>query len=81
VRSSVSQDSTSSASGSEPATKKKHISFNTFVEQCIAIDKHPLSRKRGSGFEDFVHYGHDNAEDEDETWDDDDGYVSNFQLV
>jgi hypothetical protein len=85
VRSSESQDSTSSASGSEPATKKKHISFNTFVEQCIAIDKHPLqhSRRRGLGFEDLVNYGYgyDNAEDEDEIWDDDDGYEFIFRSV
>ncbi|KAF7770461.1 hypothetical protein Agabi119p4_6435 [Agaricus bisporus var. burnettii] len=75
VRSSVSQDSHSSGS-SEPATKKKHISFNTFVEQCIAIDKHPHqhSRRKGFDFEDLVHFGYDNGEDEDETWDDDDGY-------
>ncbi|TFK29617.1 hypothetical protein FA15DRAFT_699884 [Coprinopsis marcescibilis] len=41
VRSSLSQDSNSSTANSQNGerTKKKHISFNTFVEQCIAIDK------------------------------------------
>jgi hypothetical protein len=28
-----------------PGGKKKHISFNTFVEQCIAIDSPPKSRR------------------------------------
>lgn len=84
VRSSLSQDSNSSASGSsERATKKKHITFNTFVEQCIAIDKHPRQssrRKGGFGFGDYVDYGmaeyhNDEEEEDDERWDDDDGYV------
>ena len=49
IRSSHSQDSNSSTGTSatglnrrsrHTADKKKHISFNTFVEQCIAIEKH-----------------------------------------
>lgn len=53
VRASLSQDSTSSgksnSSGehSRSRHKKKHISFNTFVEQCIAIDK---PKKNASGY-------------------------------
>lgn len=54
VRASHSQDSNSSeksaTSGSEHSQsrhKKKHISFNTFVEQCIAIDK---PKKNASGY-------------------------------
>ena len=42
-----SQDlSTASTSGAEGSGsgKKKHISFNTFVEQCIAIEKPKLMR-------------------------------------
>lgn len=47
VRTSLSQDSNSSAGNStERTTKKKHISFNTFVEQVIALDK----PKRSSSF-------------------------------
>ena len=44
-----SQDlSTASTSGAEGSGgKKKHISFNTFVEQCIAIEK-PKSKRKGS---------------------------------
>lgn len=33
-----------SSSGAEGPAKKKHISFNTFVEQCIAIEKPKLVR-------------------------------------
>jgi len=54
VRASLSQDSNSSgksaASGSEHSRgrhRKKHISFNTFVEQYIAIDK---PKKNASGY-------------------------------
>lgn len=53
VRASLSQDSNSSgksASSSEHSRgrrKKKHISFNTFVEQYIAIDK---PKKNASGY-------------------------------
>ncbi|KAF8967755.1 hypothetical protein BDZ97DRAFT_1803152 [Flammula alnicola] len=59
IHASISQDSTSSASGSNGGVtnsderghhhtqKKKHISFNTFVEQCIAIEK---PKKNASGF-------------------------------
>ena len=32
---------------SDPSKQKKHISFNTFVEQCIAIEK-PTPKRRGS---------------------------------
>ncbi|KXN84252.1 hypothetical protein AN958_12825 [Leucoagaricus sp. SymC.cos] len=91
VRSSLSQDSNSSTSGSgstERTTKKKHISFNTFVEQCIAIDKHPRKgsrRKAGFGFGDYVDYDvaeYEYSEDGEEgdgdshtgRWVDDDGY-------
>ena len=58
VRASHSQDSNSSeksaASGSEHSQtrhKKKHISFNTFVEQCIAIDK---PKRSASGYFDAI---------------------------
>lgn len=54
---SISQDSNSSTGGGtsgsggggekHPVQKKKHISFNTFVEQCIAIEK---PKKNASGF-------------------------------
>ncbi|KIM44464.1 hypothetical protein M413DRAFT_17554 [Hebeloma cylindrosporum] len=52
IRSSISQDSNSSTSASGgadklPVQKKKHISFNIFVEQCIAIEK---PKKNASGF-------------------------------
>jgi hypothetical protein len=59
IRPSISQDSNSSTSGGtsgsggggggekHPVQKKKHISFNTFVEQCIAIEK---PKKNASGF-------------------------------
>ncbi len=53
VRASLSQDSnssgksTSSGEHSRSRHKKKHISFNTFVEQCIAIDK---PKKNASGY-------------------------------
>ncbi|KAG2011905.1 hypothetical protein CC2G_011973 [Coprinopsis cinerea AmutBmut pab1-1] len=66
VRSSLSQDSTSSTANShsgERTTKKKHITFNTFVEQCIAIEK----PKRSSSF-----YG--DAWGPGRTYDFDDGY-------
>lgn len=42
----LSAASTSGADGSGNG-KKKHISFNTFVEQCIAIEK-PKSKRKGS---------------------------------
>ncbi|KAF9446899.1 hypothetical protein P691DRAFT_824153 [Macrolepiota fuliginosa MF-IS2] len=86
MRSSLSRDSASSASASgssERTTKKKHISFNTFVERCIAIDGHPRkgSRKGGSGFGDYVDYEYNCDEDEAEDdesyngkWDIEDGY-------
>ena len=56
IRPSISQDSNSSTSGTtsggsggekHPVQKKKHISFNTFVEQYIAIEK---PKKNASGF-------------------------------
>lgn len=52
IRESASQDSNSSGgightSSSGERTKKKHISFNTFVEQYIAIEK---PKKNSSGF-------------------------------
>ena len=34
----------SSSHGPDGPAKKKHISFNTFVEQCIAIEKPKLKR-------------------------------------
>ncbi|KAH9832636.1 uncharacterized protein C8Q71DRAFT_262247 [Rhodofomes roseus] len=44
--SSVSGESpTGSSAASEQGLKKKHISFNTFVEQCIAIEKPDLQRQ------------------------------------
>ncbi|KAF8159418.1 hypothetical protein B0H34DRAFT_703355, partial [Crassisporium funariophilum] len=64
IRASLSQDSNSSGSGGAGTaggvsgagerTKKKHISFNTFVEQCIAIEK-PKPKKSLSGFFSGVH--------------------------
>jgi len=60
IRASLSQDSSSSGNGGVTSggdsrghhshghgQKKKHISFNTFVEQCIAIEK---PKKNASGF-------------------------------
>ena len=51
IRESASQDSSSSGgvghTSSGERTKKKHISFNTFVEQYIAIEK---PKKSTSGF-------------------------------
>lgn len=97
MRSSLSQDSASSASASgssERTTKKKHISFNTFVEQCIAIDKHPRKGSRRAGGLSFGDYGdydtvefnYDEGEEEDdenpnERWDDDDGCVATFLFM
>ncbi|KAH9893462.1 hypothetical protein C8Q73DRAFT_648107 [Cubamyces lactineus] len=41
----LSGSSSTGADGSHgPSAKKKHISFNTFVEQCIAIEKPKLKR-------------------------------------
>ncbi|KZT69311.1 hypothetical protein DAEQUDRAFT_691197 [Daedalea quercina L-15889] len=37
-----------SPAASDPGLKKKHISFNTFVEQCIAIEK-PKSKRQATG--------------------------------
>ncbi|THH17439.1 hypothetical protein EUX98_g9135 [Antrodiella citrinella] len=64
--------SAGSSNGVDPVSKKKHISFNTFVEQCIAIEK-PKSKRRKSfvgtrssslGF--FPHSsGYDDGYDED----------------
>lgn len=34
-----------SPAASDPSLKKKHISFNTFVEQCIAIEKPKVKRQ------------------------------------
>lgn len=34
-----------SPASSDPSLKKKHISFNTFVEQCIAIEKPNVKRQ------------------------------------
>ncbi|KAH6915824.1 hypothetical protein BKA70DRAFT_1179029 [Coprinopsis sp. MPI-PUGE-AT-0042] len=59
VQPSQSQDSNSSSNG-ERTTKKKHITFNTFVEQCIAIEK----PKRSASF--YGEFG--------KTFEDDDGY-------
>lgn len=83
----MSQDSASSASGSsERTSKRKHITFNTFVEQCIAIDKHPRSRKGGKlGLSGYPGQSVPDEEEEegqeeedgnyDEKWEDDDGYA------
>lgn len=38
--------SAGSSTGAESGGKKKHISFNTFVEQCIAIEKPKSKRKK-----------------------------------
>lgn len=83
VRVSLSQDSASSASASgstERPPKRKHISFNTFVEQCIAIDKHPHSIPRRSGFGFGDQFGHDGQREDghDPRWVDDDGCVVNL---
>ncbi|KAJ2918652.1 hypothetical protein MD484_g1794, partial [Candolleomyces efflorescens] len=69
VRTSLSQDSNSSAGTStngEKAAKKKHISFNTFVEQVIAIDK----PKRTTSFYTIQEKSWDSRG----VYDDDDGY-------
>ncbi|KAH8103954.1 hypothetical protein BXZ70DRAFT_674671 [Cristinia sonorae] len=63
--------SAESSTGAEVGGKKKHISFNTFVEQCIAIEKPKSKRKKsfvGSrndhlGF--FPNSGYDDGYDED----------------
>ena len=88
VRASLSQDSASSASASgstERPPKRKHISFNTFVEQCIAIDKHPRSIPTRSGFGFGDQFGHDGQREDgqredgdDLKWVDDDGCVANL---
>lgn len=72
VRSSLSQDSNSSAGNSTERTgKKKHISFNTFVEQVIAIDQ----PKRSASF-----YGAGERWDPSRrTYDDDDGYEEDLE--
>jgi len=44
-----SDQDTSSSLGTNGHGKKKHISFNTFVEQCIAVEK-PKSSHDGSSF-------------------------------
>ncbi|KAG6877423.1 hypothetical protein C0993_007591 [Termitomyces sp. T159_Od127] len=51
-----SSDSTTPAPPQQNGQKKRHISFNTFVEQCIAIDK----PKKRSG------YAEDDEDDEDD---------------
>lgn len=78
VRASHSQDSNSSAGGSAGSTertqqKKKHISFNTFVEQCIAIEKPKksssglfLGQKEGMWAGGRRGWDEDNGYDEDE---------------
>ncbi|KAF6761747.1 hypothetical protein DFP72DRAFT_1002698 [Ephemerocybe angulata] len=67
VRTSLSQDSNSSAGNStERTTKKKHISFNTFVEQVIALDK----PKRSTSF----YSTGDTQWNPRRVYDDDDGY-------
>lgn len=83
VRVSLSQDSASSASANgstERPPKRKYISFNTFVEQCIAIDKHPRSIPRRSGFGFGDQFGHDGQREDgdDLKWVDDDGCVANL---
>ncbi|KAM6497219.1 hypothetical protein JOM56_007692 [Amanita muscaria] len=86
VRSSNSQDSSSTGASttgladrrsSNANQKKRHISFNTFVEQCIAIEK-PNSMEDASkhwgprrwdyddGYEEDEE---DNADDDEEVWD------------
>ncbi|CAL1714326.1 unnamed protein product [Somion occarium] len=59
---SVSSDQDLSGQSSGPGHKKKHISFNTFVEQCIAIEKPKPKRKsfvggRASFFHDAAYDG------------------------
>ncbi|KAG5340388.1 hypothetical protein C0989_001806 [Termitomyces sp. Mn162] len=57
-----SSDSTTPAPSQRNGQKKRHISFNTFVEQCIAIDK----PKKRSG------YTEDDEDDDNDVNDDDD---------
>lgn len=78
VRASHSQDSNSSAGGSAGSTertqqKKKHISFNTFVEQCIAVEK-PKKSMSGvfSGQKEGMWAGGRRG------WDEDNGYFFSF---
>jgi hypothetical protein len=75
VRASHSQDSNSSAGGSAGSTertqqKKKHISFNTFVEQCIAIEK---PKKSNSGI--FLGQKEGMWAGGRRGWDEDNGYL------
>jgi hypothetical protein len=74
-----------SKSGESDATvnggKKKHISFNTFVEQCIAIEKPKSRRSRDRGVNNDNH-GTENGthpttvDANDDAWIEDDGLVS-----
>jgi hypothetical protein len=45
--------------GNNPGGKKKHISFNTFVEQCIAIEKPKLKRSNTGPKPHFAVVGYD----------------------
>ncbi|KAI0788903.1 hypothetical protein C8Q75DRAFT_195557 [Abortiporus biennis] len=64
--------------------KKKHISFNTFVEQCIAIEKPKPKRKSFSGgrhrFFENTHYDDGYDEDSEVGYDDESDEPSSFFL-
>ncbi|PSR78270.1 hypothetical protein PHLCEN_2v7466 [Hermanssonia centrifuga] len=60
----------SSAGAEGPGGKKKHISFNTFVEQCIAIEK-PKPKRKASSVQFFHDSTYDDGYDEDSEVDDD----------
>ncbi|CCM06363.1 uncharacterized protein FIBRA_08620 [Fibroporia radiculosa] len=64
------------STGEPGAMKKKHISFNTFVEQCIAIEKPSARRLNMSGRRRSPVLGYDDGYDEDSEVSYDDGYDS-----
>ncbi|KAF7798740.1 hypothetical protein EIP86_009965 [Pleurotus ostreatoroseus] len=59
--------------------KKKHISFNTFVEQCIAIEK-PTPKRRGSSTH-FAPTVNERYDDDSETGDDDDSDEPSYRYM
>ncbi|KAH9927006.1 uncharacterized protein B0H18DRAFT_875965 [Fomitopsis serialis] len=70
-----------SSTASDPGLKKKHISFNTFVEQCIAIEKPDLKRQ-ASGTRRSPVISWDDGYDEDSevtNEDEDDGPIAYYR--
>ncbi|EED85582.1 predicted protein [Postia placenta Mad-698-R] len=61
---SASGESSASGASSDSGLKKKHISFNTFVEQCIAIEK-PKSKRPPVGRRGSPVFSYDDGYEED----------------